>query len=206
MEGSSMNFTVQQFRAIFPANKKPDLWIPAFEVLPDFGIQSTEQVAAFCSQVGHESLDMTILEENLNYSVEGLMRVFPKYFRDVNPADYARNPEKIANRVYANRMGNANEELGDGWKFRGRGLIMLTGYDNYYQCSLDLYNDVNILIDNPDLVKNEADVAMKTALWYWERNKLHTISDIKTLTKRINGGLININDRIERYQRVLSLL
>lgn len=123
-----MNFTVQQFRAIFPANKKPDLWIPAFEVLPDFGIQSTEQIAAFCSQVGHESLDMTILEENLNYSVEGLMRVFPKYFRDVNPADYARNPEKIANRVYANRMGNANEELGDGWKFRGRGAIQLTGY------------------------------------------------------------------------------
>src|SRR5574343_126479 len=118
-----MQFTSDQFRAIFPANKQPDLWIPAFFVLPDFGIKSTEQIAAFCSQVGHESLDMTILEENLNYSAESLMRVFPKYFKDVNSADYARNPEKIANRVYANRMGNASEELGDGWKFRGRGCI-----------------------------------------------------------------------------------
>jgi putative chitinase len=173
-----MRFTVDQFRAIFPANQKPDLWIPAFEVLPDFGVHSTEQVAAFCSQVGHESLDMTILEENLNYSAEGLLKVFPKYFRDVSATDYARKPEKIANRVYANRMGNANEELGDGWKFRGRGLIMLTGYDNYYDCSLDLYGDATILVDDPDLVAKDPIVAIKTALWFWKKNGLQNLDDI----------------------------
>lgn len=201
-----MNFTVQQFRAIFPANKKPDLWIPAFEVLPDFGIQSTEQIAAFCSQVGHESLDMTILEENLNYSVEGLMRVFPKYFRDVNPADYARNPEKIANRVYANRMGNANEELGDGWKFRGRGAIQLTGYQNYYDCSLDLYGDATILVDDPDLVKDDPGTQIKTALWFWEKNGLHKLTDIRTISRRVNGGDHGMDDRVMRHQRALKVL
>ena len=104
-----MQFTPEQFKTIFPANKNPDLWIPEFEVLPDFGITSPEQVAIFCAQIGHESLDMTVMKENLNYSADGLMRTFPKYFRDVNPNDYARQPEKIANRVYANRMGNGNE-------------------------------------------------------------------------------------------------
>ena len=88
-------------------------------MLPDFGITSPEQVAIFCAQIGHESLDMTVLKENLNYSADGLMKIFPKYFRDVDPKTYARQPEKIANRVYANRMGNGDESLGDGWKFRG---------------------------------------------------------------------------------------
>ena len=201
-----MNFTTQQFRAIFPANKKPDLWIPAFEVLPDFGIRSKEQIAAFCSQVGHESLDMTILEENLNYSVEGLTRVFPRYFRDVDPADYARNPEKIANRVYANRMGNANEELGDGWKFRGRGAIQLTGYQNYYDCSLDLYVDATILVDDPDLVKDDPGTSIKTAIWFWEKNGLHRLTDITTISRRVNGGLTHIEDRVLRYNRALAIL
>lgn len=198
-----MQFTSDQFRAIFPANKQPDLWIPAFFVLPDFGIKSAEQIAAFCSQVGHESLDMTILEENLNYSAESLMRVFPKYFKDVNSADYARNPEKIANRVYANRMGNASEELGDGWKFRGRGCIQLTGYSNYYDCSLELYGDATILVDDPDLVMDSPDVAIKTALWFWRKNKLHLIDDNKTISRLVNGGTHGMEDRMQRFERAL---
>jgi putative chitinase len=201
-----MQFTSDQFRAIFPANKQPDLWIPAFFVLPDFDIKSTEQIAAFCSQVGHESLDMTILEENLNYSAESLMRVFPKYFKDVNSADYARNPEKIANRVYANRMGNASEELGDGWKFRGRGCIQLTGYSNYYDCSLELYGDATILVDDPDLVMDSPDVAIKTALWFWRKNKLHLIDDNKTISRLVNGGTHGMEDRMQRFERALSVL
>lgn len=201
-----MNFTVQQFGVIFPANKKPDLWIPAFKVLPDFNIKTKEQVAAFCQQVGHESLDMTVLEENLNYSADGLMKVFPKYFRDADPADYARNPEKIANRVYANRMGNANEELGDGWKFRGRGAIQLTGYSNYYDCSLDLYGDATILVDDPDSVKSDPAVSIKTALWFWKKNHLHLLNDITAISRRVNGGLTHIEDRVLRYERALKIL
>lgn len=131
---------------------------------------------------------MTILEENLNYSAEGLMKIFPKYFKDVDPKEYARQPEKIANRVYANRMGNANEDLGDGWKYRGRGVIQLTGRDNYYQCSLDLYGDACYLIDDPDLVAKDPDVAIKSALWYWEKNGLHKMTDIRRISMRVNGG------------------
>lgn len=201
-----MQFQSEQFQTIFPANKNPDLWIPEFEVLPDFGITAPEQVAIFCAQIGHESLDMTVLKENLNYSADGLMKIFPKYFRDVDPKTYARQPEKIANRVYANRMGNGDESLGDGWKYRGRGIIMLTGRNNYYDCSLDLYGDATILVDDPDLVHEDVSVALKTALWFWEKNKLHEIDNIETVTRRVNGGLIHIEDRIKRYRRALSVL
>lgn len=121
---------------------------------------------------------MTVLEENLNYSVEGLVRIFTKYFKDVDPYQYARNPEKIANRVYANRMGNANEELGDGWKYRGRGCIQLTGRDNYYNCSLDLFGDATVLIDNPDMVAKDPEIAIKSAIWFWKKNNLQDMDDI----------------------------
>lgn len=201
-----MQFQPEQFQTIFPANKNPDLWIPEFEVLPDFGITSPEQVAIFCAQIGHESLDMTVLKENLNYSADGLMKIFPKYFRDVDPKTYARQPEKIANRVYANRMGNGDESLGDGWKFRGQGILQLTGYDNFYRCSLDLYGDATILIDDPDLVRTDPGVAMKTALWFWEKNNLVNNLSIESVQRRVNGGLTHIEDRVRRYQRALTVL
>jgi putative chitinase len=98
--------TIDQFTHIFPHNKNPEVWLEHFDLLQGFDIMTPEQIAAFCSQIGHESLDMTVLVENLNYSAEALLRVFPKYFRNVDINQYARKPEKIANRVYANRMGN----------------------------------------------------------------------------------------------------
>jgi putative chitinase len=201
-----MQFTPEQFKTIFPANKNPGQWMQAFAVLSDFGITSPEQVAIFCAQVGHESLDMTTLKENLNYSADGLMRTFPKYFRDVNPNDYARQPEKIANRVYANRMGNGNEELGDGWRYRGSGPLMLTGYDNFYQCSLDLYGDATILVDDPDLVREDPDVGLKTALWFWKKNNLVNNLSIESVSRRVNGGTIGRDDRIMRFERSLKVL
>lgn len=174
-----MILTEEQFRHIFPSNKNPSMWLSAFEVVQDFGISTPEQIAAFCSQIGHESLDMTVLVENLNYSAEALMRVFPKYFRNIDPRQYARKPEKIANRVYANRMGNGDELSGDGWKFRGRGVIQLTGASNYAKCSEFLYGDSSFLVNDPDLVKDDAGVAIKSALWYWDSNGLQNMTDIR---------------------------
>lgn len=201
-----MQFTSEQFKTIFPANKNSDLWIPEFEVLPDFGITSPEQVSIFCAQIGHESLDMTIMKENLNYSADGLMKIFPKYFRTVDPKAYARQPEKIANRVYANRMGNGDELSGDGWKFRGSGILQLTGYDNFYRCSVDLYGDATVLVDDPDLVREDTGVAMKTSLWFWEKNNLVNNLDIKSVSRRVNGGTHGMEDRIMRFERALRVL
>lgn len=201
-----MQFQPEQFQTIFPTNKNPDLWIAALEVLPEFDVIQPEQIAAFCAQIGHESLDMTVLKENLNYSADGLMKIFPKYFRNVDPKAYARQPEKIANRVYADRMGNGNEESGDGWAFRGSGILQLTGRNNFYDCSLDLYGDATILVDDPELVREDPDVAMKTALWYWDKNKLQNIRDIRTISRRVNGGDHGMSDRVSRYERALSVL
>ena len=201
-----MQFQLEQFQTIFPTNKNPDLWIAALEVLPEFDVIQTEQIAAFCAQVGHESLDMTVLKENLNYSADGLMKIFPKYFRNVDVRAYARQPEKIANRVYANRMGNGDESLGDGWKYRGSGILQLTGYDNFYQCSLDLYGDATILVDDPDLVRTDPGVAMKTALWFWEKNNRVNNLSIESVSKRVNGGTTGMSDRILRFERALGVL
>lgn len=201
-----MQFTPEQFKTIFPSNKTPEKWIRALGVLTDYGISTNFQVAAFCSQIGHEQNDITVLEENLNYSAESLVKVFPKYFKDVDPTQYARNPEKIANRVYANRMGNANEDLGDGWKYRGRGCIQLTGRENYYNCSLDLFDDATVLVDNPDQVAKDPEIAIKSALWFWKKNGLQNLTDIVTIQKRVNGGTHGMEDRIARYERALHVL
>lgn len=166
------------------------------KILPQYGINTKLRICHFLAQVLHESGHLKYKSENLNYSAKALRSVFGKYFKTDEIANqYARKPEKIANRVYANRMGNGDEASGDGWNFRGRGLIQLTGVNNYKACSQDLGLD---LVNNPDLITSDPEICVKTACWFWDKNGLNTLADkddINAITKRINGGLTNISDR-----------
>jgi putative chitinase len=171
----------------------------------EFDINTPERIAAFIAQVGHESGNLRYAKENLNYSAEGLVKTFPKYFKDIDTTQYARNPEAIASRVYANRMGNGDEESGDGWKYRGRGLIQLTGHDNYLNCGKGL--DVD-LINEPEYLETP-DGAARSAGWFWNSHNLNALADagdIKTMTKKINGGFIGLEDRIKHYNHALEVL
>jgi putative chitinase len=166
-------------------------------------IQTKNQKAMFLAQVLHESTMLSDVTENLNYSELNLAKVFKKYFDRNTAKTYARNPEKIANKVYANRMGNGNEMSGDGWKYRGRGLIQLTGKENYINCGKNLGID---LIKNPDYLTTPEGAA-RSAGWFWRKNKLNFSadkSDIITNTKIINGGSIGLDHRINLYQKLLS--
>jgi len=163
-----------------------------------------ERAAHFFGQTAHETGNFAAFSENLNYSADGLKKIFPKYFPG-NLADlYARNPEKIANRVYASRMGNGDEASGDGWKFRGRGALQLTGKSNYEAFAKYLKNS-NILVD-PGLVATE--YSFESALFFFDNNKLWSICDkgvtdeaILALTKRINGGTHGLADRVEKTKK-----
>ena len=166
---------------------------------------SDNQAAHFFGQCAHESGDFKIFSENLNYSASGLTNTFRKYFPDQqSTVGYAKNPEKIANKVYGNRMGNGPESSGDGWKFRGRGPIQLTGKDNYTAFAAAM-NRPDILT-NPEIVANE--LAFESALFFFNNNKLFTICDkglgvdiITALTKRVNGGTHGLADRIAKTQK-----
>jgi len=164
------------------------------------------RVAGFLAQIAHESGGFNFVVENLNYSAKGLMTIFKKYFPTEELANqYARKPEKIANRVYANRMKNGDEASGDGYKFRGRGLIQLTGRDNYtkFAAALDLDIDSTIAyLETPN-------GAVASAGWFWDNNKLNQYcdkDDFVTLTKRINGGTIGLADRKHHYEIALKAL
>jgi putative chitinase len=160
---------------------------------------SDVRAAHFFAQCAHESGNWKATSENLNYGAKGLRGIFGKYFpTDALAKAYERQPQKIANRVYANRMGNGPESSGDGWKFRGRGFLQLTGHDNYE--ALSKYINRPDIMDNPDLVAGE--LAIESALWFFDRNKLWSICDqgindaaILALTKRINGGTHGLDDR-----------
>ena len=201
-----MNVTLSQFQAIFPKTNYVDQWFDDFQILEDHDISTPEQLSMFFAQVGHESSGLNVLEENLNYSEKGLMRVFPRYFRNTDIASYSRNPQRIANRVYANRMGNGSESSGDGWKHRGKGLIHITGKDNHLACSRALYGDESILRDDPNLLFESRSTALESALWFWRVNGLNEISNIVTSTRRINGGENGLDDRISRYNTALAIL
>jgi putative chitinase len=161
---------------------------------------SPARAAHFFAQTAHESGGFKTFSENLNYSAKGLRGVFGKYFpTDALARAYERKPEKIANRVYANRMGNGPEASGDGWKYRGRGALQLTGKDNYRAFGKYIGREEEVL-DNPDLVAGE--LCFESALWFFDRNKLWSICDqgtgegaILALTKRINGGTHGLDDR-----------
>ena len=156
------------------------------------------RAAHFFAQTAHETGEYKAFSENLSYSTDGLKKIFSKYFPGTLAEGYARNPEKIANRVYGNRMGNGDEASGEGWKFRGRGALQLTGKENYTAFSKYL-NKPEILV-NPDLVANE--YAFESAMFFFDKNKLWTICDkgiddasITALTKRINGGTLGLDHR-----------
>ena len=169
-------------------------------VMDKFGINSPVRMSHFLGQCAHESGDFKFKSENLNYSTKGLLATFPKYFKQSGLAEaYARNPERIASRVYADRIGNGAEGTGDGWKFRGRGYIQLTGKSNYSTFDGFVNEDI---ISNPDLVAKK--YPLLSAAWFFHRNKLNTISDkglsetvILELTKKINGGTNGLQDRIK---------
>ena len=164
--------------------------------LTEYEINTPLRRAHFWSQLAHES-GLRPIQENLNYSVYGLLSVFPKYFTHVNVMEYANKPEKIANKVYGGRMGNT--EPSDGWKYRGRGYIQMTGKDTYKRLSdavgVDYVSDPDKLLNDPD--------AIVAALWFWKDrkiNKLADIDDVVGVTKKINGGLIGLADRKKKLQ------
>jgi putative chitinase len=158
----------------------------------------------FLAQVGHESAGLTATKENLNYKAEQLSRVFPKYFRDHDPHDYARQPEKIANLVYSNRMGNGDEDSGDGYKYRGRGLIQLTGHDNYKHFADSMGMDLDEAVS---YLEGPEGAAMSAA-WFWNSRKLNAVADqgdVVHATKLINGGTIGLQERTELYEEALEI-
>ena len=206
-----MLITVEQFKELFPRNANAEDWVDAInDILPDFEINTPKRVAAFLAQCGHESAGFSVLKENLNYSAEGLNKIFKKYFPTLESAQpYARNPEKIANKVYSNRMGNGDEASGDGWKYRGRGPIQLTGKDNYRAFANDYFEDPETLLNDPDLLIDHIPTSLLAAVWFWQKNKLNVqadAGDIKTMTKKINGGFIGLEDRIKHYEHALHVL
>jgi putative chitinase len=178
------------------------------EVMKKFGINTPLRLAHFLSQCAHESGNFRLTEENLNYSSKGLLGVFPKYFNATTADLYARKPEKIANIVYASRMGNGDKSTGDGWKFRGRGYIQLTGRNNYIEFSKAINEDMTM---NPDTVAKK--YPLLSAAWFFSKNKLNEIADkgdsidtVTMITKRINGGTIGIEDRIKKFREYYELL
>ena len=167
-----------------------------------YHINTPLRIAHFMAQIEHES-GLKPVSENLNYSALGLLKTFSKYFNDDNANFYARKPELIANKVYCNRMGNGNYESGDGWKYRGRGFIQITGKDNYTMLSKDTRIDY---LDNPDLLLNEAD-SLISALWYWNKHKINLLADkndIKAITRIINGGYNGLSHRTELFNKYLK--
>jgi len=179
---------------------------PLAEVFQRYEINTPERQAAFIGQCAHESANFKTLEENLNYSAEGLMKTWPSRFPTLDVAQpYHRNPEKIANRVYGGRMGNGTEETGDGWLYHGRGLIQLTGKDNYTLAGDALSMD---FIHSPDYVLVPKYAAL-TAGWYWNKRNLNKEADAKdytAMTKKINGGVIGLDDRIKHINHALDVL
>lgn len=177
---------------------------PLNAALEKYEINTPERIAMFMAQVGHESGGLKRKEENLNYSAQRLMQVFPKYFRDVDPKDYERNPEAIANRVYGNRMGNGPEETGDGYRYRGRGFIQLTGKNNY-QAFADA---MGMAVEDAAEYLSTSEGAAMSAAWFWDMRGLNDHADrgdVLTVTKKINGGTIGLKEREEYYHAALEI-
>ena len=209
-----MELTGAVLKTIFPLCPQPDQWAgPLNSAMARFAIDSPERVAAFLAQVGHESGQMARLSENLNYSAARLMKVWPARFPTLELArQYERNPQKLANRVYASRLGNGNEASGDGWSFRGRGLIQLTGRGNYRAAAkgIDLP-----LEEQPDLLLQSGPAALAAA-WFWQNHGLNELADDKsddndnedfiTITRRINGGTMGLKERLALWEMAKEVL
>lgn len=199
--------TKEQLSQLLPKNPYIDYWHNALvQLLPEYEINTPERVAAFVAQCAHESGNFRFLKENLNYRAASLRKVFPKYFPDdAIAARYANKPEMIANRVYASRMGNGDEASGDGFRYCGRGLIQLTGRDNYYWFAQSIETPIEEIPEYLETFEG----AVQSACWFWETNNLNRwadAGDIKELTRRINGGYIGLEDRIKHYNHALHVL
>ena len=202
-----IKFTKENLKIIVPGNKYIDNWFDSFNmILPDYDITTPLRLAAFLAQTAHESMGFSVIKENLNYKAETLRKVFPKYFpTDAIAAQYAHNQPAIANKVYANRMGNGPESSGDGFSYCGRGLIQLTGKNNYtkFADSIDIP-----LSDITEYLATYAG-ATQSGAFFWEVNKLNVLADkgdIVGLTKKINGGTIGLSERVKLYQTALRAL
>jgi putative chitinase len=182
-------------------------WLgPLEETFAKYDLSTPLRQAAFIGQCIHESGNFRILEENLHYSAARLMAVWPSRFPNLDvAAQYANNPEKLANKIYSGRMGNGDEESGDGWKYHGRGLIQMTGKENYDNCGKGIGVD---LIGQPSLLA-EPNMAALSAGWFWNKKNLNPLADSKdyeTMTRRINGGLNGLDDRKAKIAKALSVL
>lgn len=189
-------------------NKNIDAWYDAMvKIFPKYGIDTPNRIAGFCAQCGHESLNFTVLEENLNYKAATLEKLFSKYFSKAgrNAAEYEKKPEKIANVIYASRMGNGDTASGDGYKFRGRGIIQLTGRDNYTNFGKSIGKSPDEVIE----YLKTLDGALESACWYWNSRNLNgacDANDITKMTKLVNGGTIGLEDRKKHYEHNLAVL
>ena len=202
-----MNLSLDQLRQLIPRNKHVEYWHGALkQLLPDYGIDNERRIAAFVAQCAHESGEFTTIKENLNYRWETLRKIFPKYFpTDELAKQFAQKPEAIANKVYANRMGNGDEASGDGYRYSGRGLIQLTGKDNYFWFA----ESIGISAEEASEYMGTFEGAAQSACWFWETNNLNKWADqgdIETLTRKINGGTIGIEDRKKHYAHALHVL
>lgn len=199
----------ERFNKLYP-RAKSGTYKSLVKNLPKYDINTPERVFGFISQCGHESGSFSITSENLNYSSSALNSVFPKYFKNAgrDATDYARNPEKIANVVYANRMGNNGS--GDGWKYRGRGFIQLTGRDNYLAFQNEIITKLDSKLDilsNPGYVSEDVELCVLSALWYWDSrgiNRHADNKDVRSMTKAINGGFNGLEDRQKRYNELFN--
>jgi putative chitinase len=205
-----MELTKEQLKQLLPKNPYIDHWHHALSILlPDYEINTPQRIAAFMAQCAHESGGFTALKENLNYKPATLRKLFAKYFpTDALAEEYCAKPNKqeaIASRIYASRMGNGDEASGDGYKYCGRGLIQLTGKSNY----IAFADSLEITPEEASEYLATFEGASQSACWFWESNKLNQWADkgdILTLTKRINGGTIGLEDRIKHYEHALHVL
>ena len=200
-------FTKQQLAEIIGPNPYLDYWYDALcEICPTYSINTPKRLAAFIAQCAHESGNFRLLRENLNYRAESLMKTWPSRFPNIEVARrYERNPERIANKVYANRMGNRDEASGDGWRYLGRGLIQLTGKENYQWFAASLQMPVEELPEYMSTFEG----AVQSACFFWEINNLNReadIGDIREMTRKINGGYIHLDERIALYNKCIDII
>lgn len=205
----SFNFTFEKrhLRAMIGNNPYLDYWHNTIcKILPEYEIDTKYRVAGFIAQCSHESTNFTALRENLNYRAVSLRNTFGKYFTsDEMAKQFANKPEKIANKVYADRMGNGDEASGDGYRYLGRGLIQLTGKNTYMLFAAS----INVPVEEVPDYLGTFEGAVQSACWFWEQNNLNAVADkqdIVKMTKIINGGTHGLDDRILRYKNALKIL
>jgi putative chitinase len=201
--------TSSQLQQIYTTTKLDtiNLYIDALNFFMEQGeINTRLRISAFLSQIGVESGNLTVVKENLNYSAQGLLKTFPRYFTSQTMAEqYQRKPDMIANRVYANRLGNGAEESGDGWRYRGRGLIQVTGRTNYQRFA----DDRGLTLSDAISYLETPDGAAESAVWYWTWRKINKYADEQDITmvsKLVNGGTHGLDERIGLYQQALVVL